>query len=119
MMIVAVAAGVLFYLGLIVFHSREAPFALQLFNAVFIGIVAGIGMLWFRGLNAGKGRLCHYALYQQHFNGRYSGRGDSGGVVANLRPRVSVLDDCGHFRGDAGANLPGKRCVILKGGFTK
>lgn len=48
MMVIAVAAGVLFYLGLILFHSREALLALQLFNAVFIGIVAGIGMLWFR-----------------------------------------------------------------------
>ena len=54
MMIVAVAAGVLFYLGLIVFHSREALLALQLFNAVFIGIVAGIGMLWFQDLMPGR-----------------------------------------------------------------
>lgn len=54
MMIVAVAAGVLFYLGLIFFHSREALLALQLFNAVFIGIVAGIGMLWFQDLMPGR-----------------------------------------------------------------
>ncbi|MFS1618952.1 sugar efflux transporter [Enterobacter cloacae complex sp. 2023EL-00624] len=52
MMIVAVAAGVLFYLGLIVL--REALLALQLFNAVFIGIVAGIGMLWFQDLMPGR-----------------------------------------------------------------
>lgn len=57
MMVVAVAAGVLFYLGLILFHSREALLALlalQLFNAVFIGIVAGIGMLWFQDLMPGR-----------------------------------------------------------------
>ena len=54
MMIVAVAAGVLFYAGLILFHSREALLALQLFNAVFIGIVAGIGMLWFQDLMPGR-----------------------------------------------------------------
>lgn len=54
MMVVAVAAGVLFYLGLIFFHSREALLALQLFNAVFIGIVAGIGMLWFQDLMPGR-----------------------------------------------------------------
>ncbi|WP_337016890.1 sugar efflux transporter [Leclercia sp. AS011] len=54
MMVIAVAAGVLFYLGLILFHSREALLALQLFNAVFIGIVAGIGMLWFQDLMPGR-----------------------------------------------------------------
>lgn len=54
MMVVAVAAGVLFYAGLILFHSREALLALQLFNAVFIGIVAGIGMLWFEDLMPGR-----------------------------------------------------------------
>ncbi|MBB1198813.1 MFS transporter [Enterobacteriaceae bacterium 89] len=54
MMIAAVAAGVLFYLGLIFFHSREALLVLQLFNAVFIGIIAGIGMLWFQDLMPGR-----------------------------------------------------------------
>ncbi|EBJ4738262.1 MFS transporter [Salmonella enterica] len=54
MMIAAVAAGVLFYIGLIFFHSRTALLLLQLFNAVFIGIVAGIGMLWFQDLMPGR-----------------------------------------------------------------
>ncbi|WP_455426913.1 sugar efflux transporter [Dryocola sp. LX212] len=54
MMVIAVAAGVLFYVGLILFHSRTALILLQLFNAVFIGIVAGIGMLWFQDLMPGR-----------------------------------------------------------------
>ncbi|MEL4015844.1 sugar efflux transporter [Dryocola clanedunensis] len=54
MMVIAVAAGVLFYVGLIMFHSRTALILLQLFNAVFIGIVAGIGMLWFQDLMPGR-----------------------------------------------------------------
>ncbi|MDA8511003.1 sugar efflux transporter [Citrobacter sp. Igbk 14] len=54
MMITAVAAGVLFYLGLIFFHSHTALLILQLFNAVFVGIVAGIGMLWFQDLMPGR-----------------------------------------------------------------
>lgn len=54
MMIVAVAAGVLFYVGLIFFHSRTALLLLQLFNAIFIGIVAGIGILWFQDLMPGR-----------------------------------------------------------------
>ncbi|EGM5977362.1 sugar efflux transporter SetA [Escherichia coli] len=54
MMVIAVAAGVLFYTGLIFFHSRMALMTLQLFNAVFIGIVTGIGMLWFQDLMPGR-----------------------------------------------------------------
>ncbi|HAL5936172.1 TPA: sugar efflux transporter SetA [Escherichia coli] len=54
MMVIAVAAGVLFYTRLILFHSRLALMTLQLFNAVFIGIVAGIGMLWFQDLMPGR-----------------------------------------------------------------
>lgn len=54
MMVAAVAAGVLFYLGLILFHARTALLALQLFNAIFIGIIAGIGMLWFQDLMPGR-----------------------------------------------------------------
>ncbi|UXY10260.1 sugar efflux transporter [Kosakonia sp. ML.JS2a] len=54
MMVTAVAAGVLFYVGLMFFHSQTALLVLQLFNAVFIGIVAGIGMLWFQDLMPGR-----------------------------------------------------------------
>lgn len=54
MMVAAVAAGVLFYVGLIMFHGRTALLALQLFNAIFIGIIAGIGMLWFQDLMPGR-----------------------------------------------------------------
>lgn len=54
MMVIAVAAGVLFYTGLLFFNSRMALMTLQLFNAVFIGIVAGIGMLWFQDLMPGR-----------------------------------------------------------------
>ncbi|WP_313447998.1 sugar efflux transporter [Pseudescherichia sp.] len=54
MMTLAVAAGVLFYIGLLFFHSQHALLLLQLFNAVFIGIVAGIGMLWFQDLMPGR-----------------------------------------------------------------
>ncbi|XRY11414.1 sugar efflux transporter [Franconibacter pulveris 601] len=54
LMVLAVAAGVLFYLGLILFHSHEALLGLQIFNAIFIGIIAGIGMLWFQDLMPGR-----------------------------------------------------------------
>lgn len=80
MMVVAVAAGVVFYAGLILFHSREALLTLQLFNAVFIGIVAGIGMLWFQDLMPGRAGSAT-TLYQQHFNRSDPGGGDSGALA--------------------------------------
>ncbi|MGK9172570.1 sugar efflux transporter [Yokenella regensburgei] len=54
MMVGAVGAGVLFYAGLLMFHSHEALLGLQIFNAIFIGIIAGIGMLWFQDLMPGR-----------------------------------------------------------------
>ncbi|WP_411705670.1 sugar efflux transporter [Edaphovirga cremea] len=54
MMVFAVAAGVLFYAGLVMFPFKTALLLLQLFNAIFIGIVAGIGMLYFQDLMPGR-----------------------------------------------------------------
>lgn len=54
MMIGAVVAGVLFYGGLVLFQGKTALLLLQLFNAIFIGIVAGIGMLYFQDLMPGR-----------------------------------------------------------------
>lgn len=54
MMLFAVAAGVLFYAGLVLFKFKSALMVLQLFNAVFIGIIAGIGMLYFQDLMPGR-----------------------------------------------------------------
>ncbi len=54
MMLFAVAAGVLFYGGMVLFKFKTALMVLQLFNAVFIGIVAGIGMLYFQDLMPGR-----------------------------------------------------------------
>ncbi|KGT88386.1 sugar transporter [Erwinia typographi] len=54
MMLFAVASGAVFYLGLVLFQSRAALMVLQIFNAIFIGIVAGIGMLYFQDLMPGR-----------------------------------------------------------------
>ena len=50
MMIFAITMGCCFYIGLFLFHSTLALVLLQLFNAAFIGIIAGIGMLYFQDL---------------------------------------------------------------------
>lgn len=54
LMRVAVGAGMLFYLGLLWFTDPAALLAVQLLNAVFIGILAGIGMIYFQDLMPGQ-----------------------------------------------------------------
>lgn len=53
-MLLAVLAGVGFYAGLVTLSSQGALIALQLLNAIFIGIVAGIGMSYFQDLMPGR-----------------------------------------------------------------
>lgn len=50
----AIVAGLLFYIGLFFFTSPWILLILQLLNAVFIGILAGIGMLYFQDLMPGQ-----------------------------------------------------------------
>jgi SET family sugar efflux transporter-like MFS transporter len=50
MMRFATGAGVVFYLGTVLFDTEWILIALQLANAVFIGIIAATGMLYFQDL---------------------------------------------------------------------
>ncbi|WP_246201637.1 sugar efflux transporter [Budvicia diplopodorum] len=50
----AIASGLIFYLGLMVFTHTGLLLGLQLLNAVFIGILASIGMLYFQDLMPGQ-----------------------------------------------------------------
>ncbi|PJG58456.1 MFS transporter [Aeromonas cavernicola] len=54
MLLVAVGAGLAFYVGLVTLSSQTALLALQLLNAIFVGIVAGIGMSYFQDLMPGR-----------------------------------------------------------------
>lgn len=54
LMLVALAAGLAFYAGLLFLISPWALLTLQLLNAIFIGILAGIGMLYFQDLMPGQ-----------------------------------------------------------------
>lgn len=53
-MLLAVVSAILFYIGLLLFQSQQALLILQIFNAVFIGIIAAIGMIWFQDLMPGR-----------------------------------------------------------------
>lgn len=51
---VAVVAGLLFYIGMLTLQNEICLLGLQLLNAIFIGILAGIGMLYFQDLMPGQ-----------------------------------------------------------------
>lgn len=46
----AIICGLFFYLGVITFSNQWALIGLQIFNALFIGIVANIGIIYFQDL---------------------------------------------------------------------
>lgn len=50
LMLFAIACGAVFYVGIILFDSEIALLILQIFNALFIGIVANIGIIYFQDL---------------------------------------------------------------------
>ncbi|EJU0872708.1 sugar efflux transporter SetB [Escherichia coli] len=54
LMRVAAVGGVCFYAGMLMAHSPVILLSLQLLNAIFIGILGGIGMLYFQDLMPGQ-----------------------------------------------------------------
>ncbi len=54
LMRVAAGGGVCFYAGMLMAHSPVILLGLQLLNAIFIGILGGIGMLYFQDLMPGQ-----------------------------------------------------------------
>lgn len=54
MMRIALVAGIVFYVGMLMFTAPWQLLILQAMNAVFIGILAGIGMLYFQDLMPGQ-----------------------------------------------------------------
>ena len=54
LMRVAAVGGVCFYAGMLMAHSPVILLGLQLLNAIFIGILGGIGMLYFQDLTPGQ-----------------------------------------------------------------
>ncbi|EFP8082240.1 sugar efflux transporter SetB [Shigella flexneri] len=54
LMRVASVGGVCFYAGMLMAHSPAILLGLQLLNAIFIGILGGIGMLYFQDLMPGQ-----------------------------------------------------------------
>ncbi len=75
-------------------HSPVILLGLQLLNAIFIGILGGIGMLYFQDLMPGQAGSLHHALYQHVARGldqrRISGWASS--------PRSGIITLCSGLR---------------------
>ena len=63
LMRIAAVAGLLFGVGMLTVHTPALLLALQLLNAIYIGILAGIRHALLPGSDAGSGRRCHHPLY--------------------------------------------------------
>ena len=87
MMLFAVAAGILFYAGLVVFKFKLALMVLQLFNAIFIGIIAGIGMLYFQDLMPGRPGAAT-TLFTNSIS--------TGGILAGVL-QGALVENLGHY----------------------
>ncbi len=83
LMRVAAVGGVCFYAGMLMAHSPVILLGLQLLNAIFIGILGGIGMLYFQDLMPGQAGLAT-TLYTNTSRVGWIIAGSVAGIVAEI-----------------------------------
>ena len=83
LMRVAAVGGVCFYAGMLMAHSPVILLGLQLLNAIFIGILGGIGMLYFQDLMPGQAGSAT-TLYTNTSRGGWIIAGSVAGIVAEI-----------------------------------
>jgi len=83
LMRVAVVAGIFFYIGMLTVHSPVLLLAMQLLNAIYIGILAGIGMLYFQDLMPGQAGAAT-TLYSNTTRVGWIIAGSMAGIVAEI-----------------------------------
>ncbi|KGQ13914.1 Sugar efflux transporter B [Beauveria bassiana D1-5] len=86
----AVAAGLLFYVGMVTLTNEYMLLGLQLLNAIFIGILAGIGMIYFQDLMPGQAGAAT-TLYTNTTRVGWIIAGSLAGVVAEIWNYHSVF----------------------------
>ncbi len=82
LMRLSAVAGVLFYVGMLTVHTPALLLAMQVLNAIYIGILAGSACS-ISGPDAGAGGRGHHPLYQ-YYPRRLDHRRLTGGVVAEI-----------------------------------
>ncbi|MCT6425221.1 sugar efflux transporter SetB [Escherichia coli] len=83
LMRVAAVGGVCFYAGMLMAHSPAILLGLQLLNAIFIGILGGIGMLYFQDLMPGQAGSA-ITLYTNTSRVGWIIAGSVAGIVAEI-----------------------------------
>lgn len=83
LMRVAAVGGVCFYAGMLMAHSPVILLGLQLLNAIFIGILGGIGMLYFQDLMPGQAGSAT-TLYTNKSRVGWIIAGSVAGIVAEI-----------------------------------
>ncbi|HDD8736865.1 TPA: sugar efflux transporter SetB [Escherichia coli] len=83
LMRVAAVGGVCFYAGMLMAHSPVILLGLQLLNAIFIGILGGIGMLYFQDLMPGQAGSAT-TLYTNTSRVGWIIEGSVAGIVAEI-----------------------------------
>ncbi|HAJ8080992.1 sugar efflux transporter SetB [Escherichia coli] len=83
LMRVAAVGGVCFYAGMLMAHSPVILLGLQLLNAIFIGILGGIGMLYFQDLMPGQAGSAT-TLYTNTSRVSWIIAGSVAGIVAEI-----------------------------------
>ncbi|EFA0749481.1 sugar efflux transporter SetB [Escherichia coli] len=83
LMRVAAVGGVCFYAGMLMAHSPVILLGLQLLNAIFIGILGGIGMLYFQDLMPGQAGSAT-TLYTNTSRVGWINAGSVAGIVAEI-----------------------------------
>lgn len=83
LMRVAAVGGVCFYAGMLMAHSPAILLGLQLLNAIFIGILGGIGMLYFQDLMPGQAGSAT-TLYTNSSRVGWIIAGSVAGIVAEI-----------------------------------
>lgn len=83
LMRVAAVGGVCFYAGMLMAHSPVILLGLQLLNAIFIGILGGIGMLYFQDLMPGQAGSAN-TLYTNTSRVGWIIAGSVAGIVAEI-----------------------------------
>ncbi|MFH0473867.1 sugar efflux transporter SetB [Kluyvera ascorbata] len=83
LMRLAAVAGLFFYTGMLTFNSPTLLLAMQLLNAIYIGILGGIGMLYFQDLMPGQAGSAT-TLYANTSRVGWIIAGSLAGVVAEI-----------------------------------
>jgi MFS transporter, SET family, sugar efflux transporter len=90
LMRIATIAGLLFYIGMLTFHHPIVLLGMQLLSAIYIGILAGIGMLYFQDLMPGQAGSAT-TLYTNTTRVGWIIAGSMAGIIAEIWNYHSVF----------------------------